>query len=87
MKNITVADNFFVSTKNELKRGKRSIQEKKRVFLKPYKKINDFSMKKCKKLLTFATFCTILYFNIFLKRYNTEFGKERGCIIEKQCYY
>ena len=27
MKKITVADNFFVSTKNELKRVKRSIQE------------------------------------------------------------
>ncbi|HAX84252.1 MAG TPA: hypothetical protein DCY15_07370 [Ruminococcaceae bacterium] len=50
--------------KNELKRGKQSISKQKRVFQKSFKKTDDFMQKICKKMLTFANFCTIVYINI-----------------------
>ena len=56
--------NIFTSMKNELKRAKQSKTEQKRVFQKPFKKTDDFILKICKKMLTFASFCTILYINI-----------------------
>jgi hypothetical protein len=72
--------------KSEQNRAKQSIQEQCRVKYLKISNPNGFFTDLLKKLLTFASFCSIFYYIIYNEPLRRQTAKaERGCIIEKKC--
>ena len=81
--------------KNEKNREKKSKMKIFRVYVELAPNGNGFAAIFCKKMLTFADYCTILQSNIVVVLLCTSAGnyiektvsRERGCIIGKERNY